>query len=230
MTPCVSMQEVSFLNLVAADLQWYSSVCKSSLGLIIITDGRIKRCITKHKLRKMTVALLKLSSSCSKFLQTGLWHKMYFAQVCAKYGHKIHVVHYCQISLWLFQASFPIFIMMNEMQQLNSHRSIIQSINFWQCQYLWWSHAQWHGSRFGVQQQNWWSSSITSTGHRVCWCQWGKGQVKEMSLRGFLKVATEVAEWTDSGRLFQREEVQEWNALAPALVLTLGNDTLNSFV
>ena len=36
-----------------------------------------------------------------------------------------------------------------------------------------------------------------------------------------LKVETEMAEPTDSGRLFHSERVQEWNALAPVLVLTL---------
>ena len=41
--------------------------------------------------------------------------------------------------------------------------------------------------------------------------------------RCFLKVATEVAERTDSGRLFQRDGAQEWQALAPVLVLTLGD-------
>ena len=40
-------------------------------------------------------------------------------------------------------------------------------------------------------------------------------------MRRLLKVATEVAERTDSGRLFQREGVQELKALAPALVLIL---------
>ena len=43
-------------------------------------------------------------------------------------------------------------------------------------------------------------------------------------MRRLLKVATEVAEWIDSGRLFQREGVQELNTLAPLLVLTLGMD------
>ena len=33
-----------------------------------------------------------------------------------------------------------------------------------------------------------------------------------------------VAEQTDSGRLFQREEAQELKALAPVLVLILGTD------
>ena len=44
--------------------------------------------------------------------------------------------------------------------------------------------------------------------------------------RYFLKVATEMAEWIDSGRLFQRDSAQEWKALAPVLVLTLGIDRL----
>ena len=44
----------------------------------------------------------------------------------------------------------------------------------------------------------------------------------------FLKVATELAERTDSGRLFQRDGAQEWKALAPVVVLTLGTDKLLS--
>ena len=44
-------------------------------------------------------------------------------------------------------------------------------------------------------------------------------------MRRFLKVATEVAEQTDSGRLIQRG-AQEWNALAPVFALTLGTDRL----
>ena len=43
-------------------------------------------------------------------------------------------------------------------------------------------------------------------------------------LRRLLKVATEVAERTDSGRLFQREGAHELKALAPVLVLILGMD------
>ena len=38
---------------------------------------------------------------------------------------------------------------------------------------------------------------------------------KRYVLRRLLKVATEVAEWTDSGRLFQRGGAQKLNALAP---------------
>ena len=43
-----------------------------------------------------------------------------------------------------------------------------------------------------------------------------------------MKIATEMAERTDSGRLFQREGAQERKALAPVLVLTLGTDRLIS--
>ena len=43
-------------------------------------------------------------------------------------------------------------------------------------------------------------------------------------MRRLLKVAIEVAEWTDSGRLFQREGLQELNALVPVLVLILGTE------
>ena len=43
-------------------------------------------------------------------------------------------------------------------------------------------------------------------------------------MRRLLKVATEVAERTDSGRLFQREGAHELKALAPVLVLILRMD------
>ena len=43
-------------------------------------------------------------------------------------------------------------------------------------------------------------------------------------LRRLLKVATEVTERTNSGRLFQREGAHELKALAPVLVLILGMD------
>ena len=55
-----------------------------------------------------------------------------------------------------------------------------------------------------------------------------KAKSKRCVFRYFLKVATELAEWTDSGRLFQRDRAQEWKALAPVLVLTLGTDKLLS--
>ena len=53
---------------------------------------------------------------------------------------------------------------------------------------------------------------------------WEKAKSKRYVFRYFLKVATILAERTDSGRLFQRE----WKALAPVLVLTLGSDKLLS--
>ena len=46
-------------------------------------------------------------------------------------------------------------------------------------------------------------------------------------MRCFLKIATEVAERTDSGRLFQIDGVQEQNALAPTFVLTLVTDRMS---
>ena len=39
-------------------------------------------------------------------------------------------------------------------------------------------------------------------------------------MRCFLNVETEMAERTDSGRLFQRDGEQEWKAVVPVLVLT----------
>ena len=41
-----------------------------------------------------------------------------------------------------------------------------------------------------------------------------------------MKIATEEAERTDSGRLAQRDGARECKALAPVLVLTLGADRL----
>ena len=41
-----------------------------------------------------------------------------------------------------------------------------------------------------------------------------------------VKVPTEMAEWIDSGRLFQRDGAQEWKALVPELVSTPGTDRL----
>ena len=55
-----------------------------------------------------------------------------------------------------------------------------------------------------------------------------KAKSKRCVLRYFLKVASEMAGRTDSGRLFQRDGVQQWKALAPVLVLTLGTDKLLS--
>ena len=52
----------------------------------------------------------------------------------------------------------------------------------------------------------------------------GKAKSKRYVLRRFLKVATEVAERTDSGRLFQREGAHALKALAPVLVLILGTN------
>ena len=56
----------------------------------------------------------------------------------------------------------------------------------------------------------------------------GKAKSKKCVFRYFLKVANELAERTDSGRLFQRDGAQEWKALTPVLVLILGTDKLLS--
>ena len=53
-----------------------------------------------------------------------------------------------------------------------------------------------------------------------------KAKSKRCVFRCFLKVAAEMTEWTDSGRLFQRDGAQEWKALAPLLVFTLGTEKL----
>ena len=52
----------------------------------------------------------------------------------------------------------------------------------------------------------------------------GGTQSQKDVLRRLLKVATEAAEWTDSGRLFQTERAQDLNALTTALVLILGSN------
>ena len=62
------------------------------------------------------------------------------------------------------------------------HQSINQSIKFLQRQYPLQSQTQWHDSQIGIQQQNWWISSVTSTGRWVCSCLRGKGHFKEMCL------------------------------------------------
>ena len=54
----------------------------------------------------------------------------------------------------------------------------------------------------------------------------GKAKSKRCVFRYFIKVATEMAERTNSGRLFQRDGAQEWKVLAPLLVLTLGTNKL----
>ena len=57
----------------------------------------------------------------------------------------------------------------------------------------------------------------------------GKAKSKRCVFKYFMKVALNwLAEWTDSGRLFQRDGAQEWKPLAPVLVLTLGTDKLLS--
>ena len=51
-----------------------------------------------------------------------------------------------------------------------------------------------------------------------------KAKSKRCAFRCFLEVATEMAGWTDSGRFFQKDGAQEWNGLAPVMVLILGTD------
>ena len=84
----------------------------------------------------------------------------------------------------------------------------------------------------GATAESVFNSNIDET---VPWHQWaigragvygGKTKSKRCVFRCFLKVVTETAERTDSGRLFQRDGVQECKALAPILVLTLGTDRL----
>ena len=54
------------------------------------------------------------------------------------------------------------------------------------------------------------------------------GRARQRCLsRHFLKFAIHVTERTDSGRLFHREGVEEWKALASALVYTRGADRVH---
>ena len=108
------------------------------------------------------------------------------------------------------------------------NQSINQSIKLLYRQYPRRSQAQWHDSQISVQQQNRGNSSVTSTGRGEWRYLWGKAKSKRCIFKCFLKVATELAERTDGGRLFQRDGAQEWKALAPVLVLTLGTDKLLS--
>ena len=66
--------------------------------------------------------------------------------------------------------------------------------------------------------------SVISTGRWGTAVSTGEGEVKSKRyvLRRLPKVATEVAERTDSGRLFQREGKHELNCHAPVLVLIVG--------
>ena len=52
----------------------------------------------------------------------------------------------------------------------------------------------------------------------------GKARSKRYVFRHFLMMETEVDEWTDSGKLFQREGAQELHDIFAALVLSLGTD------
>ena len=81
--------------------------------------------------------------------------------------------------------------------------------------------TQWRNSQISVQIQSHFGFSETLTGCYARRCLPGEGQVV---LRRLLQVATELAELTDSERLFQRERAQELKALAPVMVLTLGMD------
>ena len=54
----------------------------------------------------------------------------------------------------------------------------------------------------------------------------GKAKSNIYVLRYFLKVAPEVDERTNRGRLGQREGAQELNDLFPPLILTLGTDNV----
>ena len=50
----------------------------------------------------------------------------------------------------------------------------------------------------------------------------GKAKSKRCVFRCILKAATEMAEWTDNTKMFQRKGAQERDALAPVLVWALG--------
>ena len=87
-------------------------------------------------------------------------------------------------------------VMLHNSNQLVKYAIINQSIKFLWRQYPWWSPAQWWDSWISVQQQNWWNSSVASTGRYMCRCVRGKGQVKEMCLQMFLE-GSNWNGWTD---------------------------------
>ena len=95
---------------------------------------------------------------------------------------------------------------------------------------LYWAYSHWYETMESWQQVNQSISKINEVvpqrqqviGHAGIYGV--KARSKRYVLRHFLKVETEVDEWTDSGKLFQREGAQELNDLFPALVLTLGTD------
>ena len=102
--------------------------------------------------------------------------------------------------------------------------SINQSIKLLYHQYPRRSQTQWCNSQIGVQIQSRRGYSVTSTGRWAHRCLREKAKSKRYVLKSLLKVATEVAERTDSGRLFQSEGAHEMKALAPVLVFILGTD------
>ena len=64
---------------------------------------------------------------------------------------------------------------------------------------------------------------------RVLVSMGGNAESKRCVLKSFLKVAKEVTQWKDSGATFHRQGMQARNALAPALVLTLGTNRVIPF-
>ena len=113
---------------------------------------------------------------------------------------------------------------------------------FWTSIEVWWGHCQQYLNMKIIYQSNFYSANISSEArlsaataesvfnskiketvphqcairHAVVYG--GKAESK----RCFLKVTTEVAEWTDSGKLFETDGAREWKALVLVLVLTLG--------
>ena len=128
----------------------------------------------------------------------------------AKKGWKQRMVTYRD------QIPHPFNISINQSKNYSANQSIAPI-----------SPAQWRNSQISVQKQSWWSYSVASTGRWAHQSQRGGGgrtKPKRWVLRRLLKVATEVAERTDSGRLLRREGTQVLNALTSALVLILGTD------
>ena len=89
--------------------------------------------------------------------------------------------------------------------------------------YLW--KKNWNSANIaGRRQAQWRNNQISVQIETRCLLGVGKAKSKRYVLRRLLKVATQVDEGTVSGRLFQREEQQDLNARAPALVVILGTD------
>ena len=114
----------------------------------------------------------------------------------------LHVLSYCYYihSLYVVLSWESFYAVCATQYAAQKIENINQSIKCLWHQYPRCSQDLWCDTRIGVQQLNRWSSS-TSTGHRVSWCLWGKGQVKEVCL----ETLPEGGNW--SGWMYRQREV-----------------------